>query len=144
VGLRSGGWPPAPPDGGEGIVIDKSLNRLYVFEGGRITARFDVATGRDPSFTPEGHFTVVSRSDAPGEPRYGARWLGLSVPGWADRKGPPGDPRAPAGHKYGLHGTDEPWTVGGHHSSGCVRLRNEDIIRLYEMAPLGTVVEIRP
>jgi len=136
--------PPAPPAGGEGIVIDKSLNRLYVFESGRIAARFDVATGRDPSFTPEGRFTVINRTDAPGESRYGPRWLGLSVPEWADRREPAADPRAPAGHKYGIHGTDEPWTIGGHHSGGCVRLRNEDIIRLYEMAPAGTVVEIRP
>lgn len=136
--------PPPPPQGGSGLVIIKSSNRLYLFEDGQVIRRYDVATGREPHFTPEGRFTVINRLDDPGHPDYGPRWLGLSVPEWADRRDPPDDERAPAGHKYGIHGTDEPWSIGGYHSGGCVRLRNEDILDLYPAVEVGTPVEIRP
>lgn len=41
---------------------------------------------------------------------------------------------------YRLHGTVEPWTIGTDASSGCVRLLPEDIIDLYQRAPVGTKV----
>jgi lipoprotein-anchoring transpeptidase ErfK/SrfK len=46
------------------------------------------------------------------------------------------------GDGYGLHGTDEPASVGHSASHGCVRLRNEDIETLYRIVPVGTVVYI--
>ncbi|RJQ10170.1 MAG: murein L,D-transpeptidase [Bacillota bacterium] len=136
-------YPPLPPGGGTGLVVVKSANWLFVFEDGRVVRRYDVATGKAPFFTPEGHFTVANKSADPGDPRYGPRWLGLSVPDAADKRGPAGDPRAPAGHKYGIHGTDEPESIGGYHSGGCVRLRNEDVIELYERVEVGMPVEVR-
>jgi hypothetical protein len=134
---------PAPPAGGTGAVIVKSTNRLYLFEDGRLIRRYDVATGREPSFTPEGAFRIVNRTTNPEESCYGTRWMGLSVPESHDRLGPPGDPRAPTGRKYGIHGTDEPWTIGGYYSGGCVRLKNEDVEELYDRLDDGAVVEIR-
>jgi lipoprotein-anchoring transpeptidase ErfK/SrfK len=46
------------------------------------------------------------------------------------------------GDGYALHGTNQPQTVGRSVSHGCVRLRNEDIERLYDMVPIGTPVYI--
>lgn len=46
------------------------------------------------------------------------------------------------GDGYGLHGTDNPASIGQSVSHGCVRLRNEDIATLFEMVPLGTPVYI--
>ncbi len=46
------------------------------------------------------------------------------------------------GDGYGLHGTDEPWSIGHPASHGCVRLRNEDIETLFRMVPIGTPVYI--
>jgi lipoprotein-anchoring transpeptidase ErfK/SrfK len=46
------------------------------------------------------------------------------------------------GDGYGLHGTDEPGSIGRSASHGCVRLRNEDIETLYRIVPVGTVVYI--
>ncbi len=43
---------------------------------------------------------------------------------------------------YRIHGTPQPWTIGRSFSSGCVRLRNEDIEDLYARVPLGTVVTL--
>jgi hypothetical protein len=53
-----------------------------------------------------------------------------------------GTHRLNLGDGYALHGTNRPETVGQAVSHGCVRLRNEDIARLYEMVPVGTPVYI--
>lgn len=57
-------------------------------------------------------------------------------------KGVLGTHRLNIGDGYALHGTNKPETVGRSVSHGCVRLRNEDIAKLYEIVPLGTPVFI--
>lgn len=44
--------------------------------------------------------------------------------------------------RYRIHGTNEPWTIGHRVSSGCVRMMNQDIIDLYNRAPVGTRVVV--
>ncbi|MGI9076772.1 MAG: L,D-transpeptidase, partial [Gemmatimonadaceae bacterium] len=51
-----------------------------------------------------------------------------------------GTRRLNMGDGYGIHGTNKPETVGQAVSHGCVRMRNEDIERLFEMVPVGTPV----
>ena len=41
---------------------------------------------------------------------------------------------------YRIHGTNAPWTIGQHVSSGCIRMRNEDVIELYNRVGVGTKV----
>ena len=53
-----------------------------------------------------------------------------------------GGHRLNLGDGYGLHGTDEPTSIGHAASHGCVRLRNEDIAYLYSIVPVGTPVYI--
>lgn len=53
-----------------------------------------------------------------------------------------GTRRLELGDGYGIHGTDHPETVGQSVSHGCVRMRNEDIERLYPMVAIGTPVYI--
>ncbi len=53
-----------------------------------------------------------------------------------------GGHRLNLGEGYGLHGTDEPKSIGHAASHGCVRLRNEDIAYLYSIVPVGTAVYI--
>ena len=53
-----------------------------------------------------------------------------------------GGHRLNLGDGYGLHGTDEPNSIGHAASHGCVRLRNEDIAYLYSIVPVGTPVYI--
>jgi lipoprotein-anchoring transpeptidase ErfK/SrfK len=43
---------------------------------------------------------------------------------------------------YRIHGTSEPWTIGNAVSSGCIRMRNEDVIDLYERVPVGARVVV--
>ncbi|HHN47143.1 MAG TPA: L,D-transpeptidase, partial [Planctomycetes bacterium] len=59
----------------------------------------------------------------------GTRWLGFG------NSGP--------GKGLGIHGTTEPETVPGNVSLGCIRMLNEDVEELYDLAPIGTEVIIR-
>ena len=43
---------------------------------------------------------------------------------------------------YRIHGSNEPWTIGTAVSSGCIRMRNEDVIDLYEKVKVGTKVVV--
>ena len=64
------------------------------------------------------------------------------VPGGAEQGGGLGTHRLNLGNGYALHGTNQPASVGRAVSHGCVRLRNEDIAKLYAMVPVGTPVYI--
>lgn len=126
------------------IVIDKSENVLRLYENGWLLRTYPVATGRSTEQTPEGRFTIVLKVVNPswtnprtgqtipgGSPRnpLGTRWLGLSVGG---------------GRKYGIHGTNQPWSIGRHVSLGCVRMENWAVEELYRLVPVGTEVTIQP
>ena len=62
----------------------------------------------------------------------------------------PGGPRNPLGVRamylgstlYRIHGSNEPWSIGRAVSSGCIRMRNEDVIDLYERVGVGTTVKV--
>jgi lipoprotein-anchoring transpeptidase ErfK/SrfK len=41
---------------------------------------------------------------------------------------------------YRIHGSNEPWTIGTAVSSGCIRMRNEDVVDLYSKVKVGTKV----
>jgi len=128
---------PSPPARtGESILINKATNRLYFYRDGRLVKEYPVATGRSPELTPEGSFTILTKGvDTPGansmDPRLGTRWMGLSAGG------------ARAGYKYGIHGTNDPSSIGKYASGGCIRMHNEDAEELFRMVPTGTPVEIR-
>jgi hypothetical protein len=57
-------------------------------------------------------------------------------------KGVLGTHRLEMGDGYGIHGTNDPSSIGRSVSHGCVRLRNEDIATLYDMVDVGTPVYI--
>lgn len=62
----------------------------------------------------------------------------------------PGGPKNPLGARalylgstlYRIHGSNEPWTIGKAVSSGCIRMRNEDVIDLYGRVGVGTSVRV--
>lgn len=149
-------YPAAPPQG-KYIIIEKNSRMLYFYNNGKLNKRYPIATGKDPTFTPEGRFEIVQKAilipngqDSPSaasgnhNPQLGSRWMGLSVPPQADKRNSAPDPRAPQGIKYGIHGTDDPSSIGRHISGGCIRMHNHHVEELYEEVDLGTVVEIRP
>ncbi len=138
IGLALNWWymplSPLPAHGDGHIIVDTFRNRLHFYSGEGIMV-FEVATGREPGATPIGRHKIVRKDplDPPDtDSRLGTHWLGLGVCGYED------------GLKYGIHGTDEPHSIGRHVSGGCIRMRNADVQRLYERVEVGTVVVVRP
>ncbi len=110
--------------------------KLAVVENNEVVEVFAVAVGAPNSPSPSGTFTIVNRVAnptyyhpgkviAPGPQNpIGTRWIGLNQKG------------------YGIHGTDEPSSIGYAKSHGCIRLRNTDVERLFERVRPGDVVEL--
>jgi lipoprotein-anchoring transpeptidase ErfK/SrfK len=118
------------------IVVSIPDRKLALIEDGRVVKVYPAAVGRATSPTPSGTFTIVQRISSPawygpgkvvapgkGNP-LGTRWLGLS------RK------------SYGIHGTNEPRSIGRNASHGCVRMRNRDVEELFARVSVGDVVEL--
>jgi lipoprotein-anchoring transpeptidase ErfK/SrfK len=63
---------------------------------------------------------------------------------------PGGSPRNPMGAavlglnrgNYAIHGTNDPASIGGFVSHGCIRMHNEDVLDLYRRVPLGSEVYV--
>ena len=145
---------PAPRDALY-LVLDLSDRRLYVRrkDGAAGRARqldsYPVAVGRKGYDTPTGRFAVtekivdpdflvfdwgspktVVRRIAPGPTNpLGLRWIGFtSGYGWS----------------IGFHGTPNPELLGQAVSHGCVRMRNSDVVKLYDRVRIGTPVVVEP
>jgi lipoprotein-anchoring transpeptidase ErfK/SrfK len=126
------------------IVINRELNRLYLFAGTKLWRTFPVATGQAIYPTPAGRWHIVVKwknpwwypptQDAwarglkpvppgPSNP-LGTRWMGLDAPG------------------VGIHGTDEPASIGYSASHGCIRMQVPDAEWLFDHVDVGTTVYI--
>jgi lipoprotein-anchoring transpeptidase ErfK/SrfK len=148
------------------ILVEKSKQRLTVFDGGRIVKRYPASTGRDAGDkmregdyrTPEGEFYVCVRN---AKSKY-TRALGLSYPNASNalrglreglitqqdhdrivqairrRRQPPWN--TPLGGQIMIHGDRR----GGRTTQGCIALEDGDILELFPRIPLGTRVMITP
>jgi lipoprotein-anchoring transpeptidase ErfK/SrfK len=125
------------------VVIDTPRRFLFLVQGGGKAVRYGIGVGR-PGFTWAGSKHVSAKREwpdwrppkemlqrRPDLPRYMA-----------------GGPENPLGARamylgsslYRIHGSNEPWTIGQAVSSGCIRMRNEDVMDLYERVKVGTKV----
>lgn len=116
---------PERPEESYEIIVNPQLHRLVVLHQGEKLRSYHVAVGNPSTPTPVGEYRIISKGENWG-PSFGPRWLGLDVP-WGN---------------YGIHGTNKPYSIGRHVSHGCIRMRNEDIIALYAIIPVGTKVTI--
>ena len=119
------------------VLVSIPDRKLAVLEDGVLIRTFPVAVGAAVSPSPTGEFHIVSRLAhptyyhpglviAPGSDNpMGPRWVGLSQKG------------------YGIHGTNEPRSIGKATSHGCIRMRNHDIEQFFRMVRVGDAVEIR-
>jgi lipoprotein-anchoring transpeptidase ErfK/SrfK len=122
---------------GTRIQIDLSSRHLDLYRLGQRVLRVPVAIGHIETPTPTGSFYVDVRynlTDKSGP--YGPGLLGVAAyseaeQGWA------------AGNPIAIHGTNAPSLIGTRASNGCIRVHNEDIVRIMKLAPTGTPVEIR-
>lgn len=123
--LGTGPLPDSLGDRGPGITIDLERRKLFFTRNGVVQRVYDVAVGAPPTPTPVGRWVVVEKTLNPGGP-FGTRWMRINIP-WGG---------------YGIHGTDEPASIGNAVSHGCVRLLNPQAEELYTLTPIGTPVSI--
>ncbi|APH18591.1 putative L,D-transpeptidase [Clostridium sporogenes] len=107
------------------IIINTQAHTLTLFRGNNIYRTYKVAVGKPSTPTPKGNFKIINRAINPGGP-FGARWLGLNIP-YGD---------------YGIHGTNNPSSIGKSVSNGCIRMFNNQVIELSNLVPIGTTVTI--
>jgi lipoprotein-anchoring transpeptidase ErfK/SrfK len=107
------------------ITINTQNHTLTLFRDNNIYKTYKVAVGKASTPTPKGTFRIINRAVNPGGP-FGARWLGLDAP-YGD---------------YGIHGTNDPSSIGKNISNGCIRMFNKDVIELAKLVPIGTIVKI--
>ncbi|NFP91271.1 L,D-transpeptidase [Clostridium sporogenes] len=107
------------------IVINTKTHTLTLFRDNNVYKTYKVAVGKPSTPTPKGTFKIINRAINPGGP-FGARWLGLNIP-YGD---------------YGIHGTNNPSSIGKSVSNGCIRMFNNQVIELSNLVPIGTTVII--
>ena len=119
------------------IVVSIPERKLVLMEDGAVKKVYLVAVGKASTPSPAGRFTINARVSnptyshhgkviAPGPKNpVGSRWMGLSVKG------------------YGIHGTNEPGSIGKAASHGCIRMGKEDLEELFAQVEVGDAVEIR-
>jgi lipoprotein-anchoring transpeptidase ErfK/SrfK len=117
------------------IVVSIPDRKLALVENGRVVKIYRVAVGRRVTPSPTGTLFIANRVKNPTYYRpgvvippgksdpVGTRWIGLSKRG------------------YGIHGTDEPWSIGYAASHGCIRMRNRDAEDLFQRVRVGDIVE---
>jgi lipoprotein-anchoring transpeptidase ErfK/SrfK len=119
------------------VLVSIPDRKLAVLANGEVIATFPVSVGAAISPSPTGEFRIVTRLAnptyyhpgvviPPGDHNpIGPRWIGLNLKG------------------YGIHGTDQPWSIGKARSHGCIRMRNRDIEQFFSLVSVGDTVEIR-
>lgn len=125
------------------LVLRLGERRVYVYEGDQVRASYRVAIGRPDYPTPVGEFEVFQMIENPvwrnpwtGEVRsagansaLGLRWIGFT--------------QVEEGI-IGFHGTPTVSSIGQAASHGCVRMRNEDVVAMFEQVAIGTRVVVEP
>ncbi|MGM0828261.1 MAG: L,D-transpeptidase [Bacillota bacterium] len=133
-------WPLGrnPLPGDPFIIVNKESNQLAYIDDGKVQHTFPVATGKTTTLTPEGLFNVSVKAKNPyyrkknipgGDPRnpLGSRWIGF-------------DAKGTDGRIYGIHGTNQPSSIGKYISNGCIRMHNKHVEFLFDQVPVGTKV----
>lgn len=113
------------------IVVNLVGRQLALVEDGVPVAVYPIAVGAPETPTPEGAFRIANRivrptyyrpgvviRPGPANP-LGSRWLGLDLRG------------------YGIHGTNDPGSIGQAASAGCIRMHNRDVEELFERVRPG-------
>jgi lipoprotein-anchoring transpeptidase ErfK/SrfK len=127
------------------IVIDTRERFLYLVETGGRALRYGVGVGR-PGFSWGGIKEISMKREWPDwrpPPEMMQRRPDLPTFMAGGIANPLGARALYLGSSlYRIHGSNEPWTIGTEVSSGCIRMRNEDVIDLYDRVKVGTKVVV--
>lgn len=116
---------PGPPAGELRIEIDTEKKTLTLLVDDQIYKVYPCAVGKSSTKSPVGEWRIIQKGTNWGG-GFGTRWLGLNVP-WGI---------------YGIHGTNNPSSIGTAASAGCIRMQNKDVEQLYPWISVGTRVSI--
>jgi lipoprotein-anchoring transpeptidase ErfK/SrfK len=125
------------------VIVNTRERMLYLVQGNGRAVRYGIGVGR-PGFTWSGVHHISHKRE----------WPDWTPPEEMLRRRPDlprhmeGGPDNPLGARalylgstlYRIHGSNEPWTIGTQVSSGCIRMRNEDVVDLYSRVKIGTKV----
>jgi lipoprotein-anchoring transpeptidase ErfK/SrfK len=125
------------------IIIDTPKRFLFLVQGNGKALRYGIGVGK-PGFAWAGEKKITAKKE----------WPDWTPPAEMLQRRPDlphfmaGGPDNPLGARamylgtslYRIHGSNEPWTIGHAVSSGCIRMRNEDVTDLYERVKVGTKV----
>jgi lipoprotein-anchoring transpeptidase ErfK/SrfK len=133
------------------LVLRLSERRLYLMDGGspRPVESFPIAIGRKGHDTPTGRFQIDEKVERPDYEKIDPIDRSHVL-----KRIPPG-PENPLGERWmtfvrgdgwtiGIHGTPQPELLGRAVSGGCIRMRNADVVRVYDRVELGTPVIVEP
>jgi lipoprotein-anchoring transpeptidase ErfK/SrfK len=129
------------------VIIDTPNTHLYFVLGNGRAVRYGIGVGRE-GFTWSGVQSISKKAEWPdwtppeemlARQPYLPRFMA----------GGPGNPLGAramylGGTIYRIHGTNQPATIGGRVSSGCIRMTNEDVVDLYGRVNVGTKVIVLP
>ncbi|MFC7321254.1 L,D-transpeptidase family protein [Halobacillus campisalis] len=107
------------------IGVSLSGRHLNLLKDGVLQKQYPIAVGSILNNTPIGQFIIINKAPNPGGP-YGTMWMSLSK------------------QYYGIHGTNDPSSIGKAVSKGCIRMYNNDVEELARTIPVGTPVFIHP
>ena len=128
------------------IIVSTSQRRLYFVLGNGKALRYGIAVGIEGAAW-TGTNTISNKREWPDwSPTPGERARFPSLPPHMA-----GGPDNPLGARalylgdtmYRIHGTNEPWKLGGGVSSGCIRMSNDDVVDLYNRAKVGATVIVQ-
>ena len=131
------------------IIIDTQSRFLYLVMGDGKARRYGVGVGK-AGFEWTGSERITQKKEwpswrPPAEMIAREKKKGRHLPTFME-----GGPQNPLGARalylgstlYRIHGTNQPWTIGQAVSSGCIRMRNQDVVDLYERARVGAKVRV--
>ncbi len=127
------------------IVVDTPNKFLFLVQGNGKALRYGIGVGK-PGFTWSGIKQISAKKE----------WPDWTPPAEMLQRRPDlprhmeGGPQNPLGARamylgsslYRIHGSNEPWTIGTNVSSGCIRMRNQDVIDLYGRVNVGARVVV--
>jgi L,D-transpeptidase ErfK/SrfK len=106
------------------IQVNLSNRTLTMLRNNQKVKVYPVGVGRMLHETPVGDFIIINKAPNPGG-SFGTMWMSLSK------------------KHYGIHGTNDPSSIGKYVSRGCIRMQNRDVEELARTIPIGTPVSIR-
>jgi LysM repeat protein len=106
------------------IEIDLLRRQLHYYQGNFLAGSYPIAIGKPATPSPVGEWSIINKKILNYDSVFGSRWMGLDNPG------------------YGIHGTNNPSSIGNAVSNGCIRMYNHNVEELFSKVGIGTRVYI--